>query len=107
MTSKPPPGHTGKVSLDSPGNTSLSEKNGSYHVPHDQEFPSFEYGEKVVVKRENNQLQYATVRFCGYTNFCEGIFWFGVELDQPNGKNDGSVQVYSLNPEWSIFRHAC
>ena len=64
-----------------------------YHAPSDKNFPSFEYGDKVVVRRENQQLQYAKVKFCGYTKFCEGIFWFGVELDQANGKNDGSVQA--------------
>ena len=70
------------------------DRNAPYHAAPDQDFPNFEYGDKVVVRRENQQLQYAKVKFCGYTKFCEGIFWFGVELDQANGKNDGSVQAY-------------
>lgn len=32
------------------------------------------------------------LRYLGPTDFAEGI-WCGVELDQPMGKNDGTVQV--------------
>ncbi|GAA6077816.1 CAP-Gly domain-containing linker protein 4 isoform X1, partial [Tachysurus ichikawai] len=31
-----------------------------------------------------------TLRFCGSTEFAGGL-WAGVELQQPEGKNDGSV----------------
>lgn len=34
------------------------------------------------------------VRFCGPTQFADGI-WFGVELDEENGKNNGSVAEVS------------
>ena len=93
LTSKPPSGHSGKLALGSPTKQSAPKNNEPYQVPPDQDVPSFDYGDKVVVRRENQQLQYATVKFCGYTQFCEGIFWYGVVLDQANGKNDGSVQV--------------
>ena len=31
------------------------------------------------------------VRFCGSTSFAPGK-WIGIELDEPAGKNDGTVQ---------------
>ena len=38
-----------------------------------------------------NVVREATLRFCGKTEFYSGE-WVGVELDDCQGKNDGSVQ---------------
>ncbi|XP_053523076.1 CAP-Gly domain-containing linker protein 4 [Artibeus jamaicensis] len=46
-----------------------------------------------------------TVRFFGTTNFAPGC-WYGIELEKPHGKNDGSVggvQYFSCSPRYGIF----
>lgn len=45
------------------------------------------------------------VRFCGATSFSAGK-WVGVELDEPTGKNDGSVQgvkYFTCKPQHGMF----
>ena len=45
-----------------------------------------------------------TLRFLGDTEFANGV-WGGIELDQPQGKNDGSVQVSpDADLDEAIFR---
>uniref|UniRef100_A0A8C6V8X2 Si:dkeyp-47f9.4 n=1 Tax=Neogobius melanostomus TaxID=47308 RepID=A0A8C6V8X2_9GOBI len=46
-----------------------------------------------------------TLRFCGSTDFSTGL-WAGVELDKPDGKNDGSVagvQYFICRFRYGIF----
>ncbi|PKY01605.1 hypothetical protein P168DRAFT_312721 [Aspergillus campestris IBT 28561] len=47
----------------------------------------------------------ATVRFAGATHFAAGD-WVGIELDEPTGKNDGSVQgerYFDCEPGFGMF----
>lgn len=47
----------------------------------------------------------ATVRFIGTTHFAAGD-WVGIELDDPTGKNDGSVQgerYFDCEPGFGMF----
>ena len=46
-----------------------------------------------------------TISFSGKTSFAEG-HWYGVTLDEPNGKNDGSVkgiQYFHCEPSCGLF----
>uniref|UniRef100_A0A158P6T7 CAP-Gly domain-containing protein n=1 Tax=Angiostrongylus cantonensis TaxID=6313 RepID=A0A158P6T7_ANGCA len=47
----------------------------------------FDIGDRVVVSGG----KHGSVRFIGETEFAQGI-WAGIELEQPLGKNDGSIQ---------------
>ena len=45
------------------------------------------------------------VRFCGTTSFAPGK-WVGIELFEPKGKNDGSIQgvaYFSCKPLYGVF----
>lgn len=44
------------------------------------------YGSRVLIAG----VKTGTLRFCGTTEFAVGL-WIGVELDTPDGKNDGSI----------------
>lgn len=58
-------------------------------------------GERVLVVGQ----RVGTIKFFGTTNFAPG-YWYGVELEKPHGKNDGSVggvQYFSCSPRYGIF----
>ncbi|KAK6746226.1 hypothetical protein RB195_012380 [Necator americanus] len=61
----------------------------------------FDLGERVVVSGGKQ----GTVRFLGETEFAQGI-WAGIELEQPLGKNDGSVQgkrYFTCKSPYGVF----
>ncbi|KAL4624273.1 CAP-Gly domain-containing linker protein 4-like isoform X2 [Arapaima gigas] len=58
-------------------------------------------GDRVVIAGQ----KVGTLRFCGSTDFAGGL-WAGVELDEPEGKNDGSVagvQYFTCAVRHGIF----
>ncbi|KAF7656467.1 hypothetical protein LDENG_00040350 [Lucifuga dentata] len=60
-----------------------------------------EVGDQVLVAGQKN----GTVRYYGKTDFAPG-YWFGVELDQPTGKHDGSVfgvRYFTCLPKYGVF----
>ncbi|CAI5695490.1 CAP-Gly domain-containing linker protein 4 isoform X2 [Oreochromis niloticus] len=58
-------------------------------------------GDRVIIAAQ----KVGTLRFCGSTEFSGGL-WAGVELDKPEGKNDGSVagvQYFTCRNKHGIF----
>ncbi|XP_069787125.1 CAP-Gly domain-containing linker protein 4 isoform X3 [Narcine bancroftii] len=58
-------------------------------------------GDRVVVVGQRS----GTIRFYGNTHFAPG-YWYGIELDKPNGRNNGSVggmQYFTCQPKHGVF----
>ncbi|XP_072367468.1 CAP-Gly domain-containing linker protein 4 isoform X1 [Scyliorhinus torazame] len=58
-------------------------------------------GDRVVVVGQRSGI----IQFYGKTSFAPG-YWYGIELDKPNGKNDGSVggvQYFICQPRHGVF----
>ncbi|CAL1266511.1 unnamed protein product [Larinioides sclopetarius] len=66
-----------------------------------QNSDDFAVGDRVLVSGHRK----GTIRFAGETEFASG-FWYGIELDKPQGKNDGSinnVQYFTCSPGYGLF----
>ncbi|XP_028908623.1 kinesin-like protein KIF13B [Ornithorhynchus anatinus] len=62
-------------------------------------------GETVTVGSSKTGAKVGVVRYVGPTDFQEGT-WVGVELDQPSGRNDGSVggkQYFKCSPGYGLL----
>ncbi|KAK2913103.1 CAP-Gly domain-containing linker protein 3 isoform X1 [Channa argus] len=67
----------------------------------DPEGINVDIGDQVLVAGQKHGI----VRFFGKTDFAPG-YWFGIELDQPTGKHDGSVfgvRYFSCLPKYGVF----
>ncbi|XP_067997548.1 centrosome-associated protein 350 isoform X2 [Melanerpes formicivorus] len=63
--------------------------------------PDFNIGDRVLV----SEVQPGTLRFKGLTKFAKG-FWAGVELDKPEGNNDGTydgIKYFDCKAKHGIF----
>nr|BAC35936.1 unnamed protein product [Mus musculus] len=75
--------------------SATSAANNSHHEG------ALHLGERVLVVGK----RVGTIKFFGTTNFAPG-YWYGIELEKPHGKNDGSVggvQYFSCSPRYGIF----
>ncbi|XP_033636643.1 CAP-Gly domain-containing linker protein 4-like isoform X2 [Asterias rubens] len=64
-----------------------------------------EIGDRVTVAGQ--EPRHGTVRYSGHTQFASG-WWFGIELDKPHGKNDGSVagvRYFTCSLLHGVFAH--
>ncbi|XP_017773480.1 PREDICTED: restin homolog isoform X8 [Nicrophorus vespilloides] len=67
-------------------------------------FVDFKVGERVIIKSSQGS-KIGTLRYMGFTSFANGE-WCGVELDEPRGKNDGSVEgkrYFECRPNYGLF----
>ncbi|XP_066145271.1 CAP-Gly domain-containing linker protein 1 isoform X3 [Euwallacea fornicatus] len=74
-------------------NTSLASTHVDYKI-----------GDRVIIKSSQGS-KVGIVRFIGITEFAAGE-WVGVELDEPKGKNDGSVngiRYFDCQPNFGLF----
>ncbi|KAG8194224.1 hypothetical protein JTE90_024556 [Oedothorax gibbosus] len=76
------------------GLSSLRRQNSS-------ESHEFVVGDRILVSGHRK----GTIRFAGETEFASG-FWYGIELDKPQGKNNGSingVQYFNCSLGYGLF----
>ncbi|RXM37311.1 CAP-Gly domain-containing linker protein 3 [Acipenser ruthenus] len=81
-------------------NTGMQARTPSMGSVHSEE-ADIQVGDKVLVVGQRTGV----VRFHGKTSFAPG-FWYGIELDKPSGKNNGSVggvQYFSCPPKHGVF----
>ncbi|KAH0631581.1 hypothetical protein JD844_005979 [Phrynosoma platyrhinos] len=67
----------------------------------DREGLKIEIGDQVLVAGQKQGV----IRFYGKTDFAPG-YWFGIELDKPTGKHDGSVfgvRYFTCAPKHGVF----
>ncbi|XP_059503699.1 centrosome-associated protein 350 isoform X3 [Stegostoma tigrinum] len=70
-------------------------------LPETDELPEFQIGMRILV----SSIQPGTLRFKGRTSFANG-FWAGVELDMPEGSNNGTydgVEYFKCREKCGIF----
>lgn len=62
-------------------------------------------GKRVIFPGHDKRQKYGVLRFVGETEFSEGV-WCGVELDQPTGKNNGSIhgiRYFTCEANFGVF----
>ncbi|CDW60051.1 CAP GLY domain containing protein [Trichuris trichiura] len=94
--------HSAKIFSAAPSSWSVGSPSATQSVP---PTPSarvnLRLGDQVVV----SGYKQGTLRYLGTTDFAAGV-WAGIELDQPYGKNDGSVQgkrYFACKPSYGLF----
>ncbi|XP_059370218.1 CAP-Gly domain-containing linker protein 3-like isoform X1 [Carassius carassius] len=92
---------TGKIKKEKKEKDKTSRKKSLPGVSLDPDGVKVEVGDQVLVAGQKQGI----VRFFGKTDFAPG-YWFGVELEQPTGKHDGSVfgvRYFHCLPKYGVF----
>ncbi|XP_043243242.1 restin homolog [Amphibalanus amphitrite] len=62
-------------------------------------------GDRVSVSSSVIGRRLGTVRYVGHAEFADGV-WVGIQLDEPRGRNDGSVagkRYFECEPDYGLF----
>ncbi|KTF71483.1 hypothetical protein cypCar_00040426 [Cyprinus carpio] len=92
---------TGKIKKEKKEKEKTPRKKSLSGVSLDPDGVKVEVGDQVLVAGQKQGI----VRFFGKTDFAPG-YWFGVELEQPTGKHDGSVfgvRYFHCLPKYGVF----
>lgn len=106
MTQVHEPQPAASLSASSTPTSDLANESQSarYDIHNLDDRPQLRCGDRLVVNSERGPLL-GSLRFLGETNFATGE-WAGVELDEPAGKNDGTVlghRYFRCQPHRGLF----
>lgn len=83
----------------------MSPSNSDTDRPHQQP-TSTDYGKRVLFySTQDKKEKCGVLRYLGVPEFAEGL-WCGIELDQPEGKNNGSIhgiRYFTCDPSYGVF----
>ena len=85
---------------------SPSSSDSEQPVPHQRPSSSTDYGKRVLFySTQDKKEKCGVLRYLGVPEFAEGL-WCGIELDQPEGKNNGSIhgiRYFICDPSYGVF----
>ena len=83
----------------------MSPSSSDTDRPHQQP-TSTDYGKRVLFySTQDKKEKCGVLRYLGVPEFAEGL-WCGIELDQPEGKNNGSIhgiRYFTCDPSYGVF----
>lgn len=85
---------------------SPNSSDSEHPVPRQRPSSSTDYGKRVLFySTQDKKEKCGVLRYLGVPEFAEGL-WCGIELDQPEGKNNGSIhgiRYFICDPSYGVF----
>ena len=100
-------GHVERVKAGSPESSDCDSADGGVPSKRPSLVPTHtDLGKRVLFYSSHDKKdKYGTLRFVGETEFAEGV-WCGIELDKPDGKNNGSrhgIRYFTCEQNYGVF----